>query len=115
MKVNVGLEDLHKVEEVEEKNKKTVKKYKVKKSESVSQRLDLRGKRYEEAQHEVDKYLDDAFLAGYKNIEIIHGKGTGALRQAVHEKLENHPHVSSFRLGRQKEGGSGATIVSLGN
>jgi len=115
MKIKVGLENLTKVKENKDKNKDTVKKYKVKKSENVSQKLDLRGKRYVDAKQKVDKYLDDAFLAGYKSIEIIHGKGTGALRKAVHEKLENHPHVASFRLGKQKEGGSGATIVTLGN
>ena len=115
MKIKVSLDNITKVKENKTKNKKTVKKYKVKKSESVSQKLDIRGKRYVDAQQKVDKYLDDAFLAGYKTIEIVHGKGTGALRKAVHEKLENHPHVASFRLGKQKEGGSGATIVKLGN
>ncbi|MGM0410350.1 MAG: endonuclease MutS2 [Bacillota bacterium] len=115
MKINVGLENLNKVKEKQNKSKDVVKKYKVKKSENASQSLDLRGKRYVDAQNEVDKYLDDAFLAGYKKVEIIHGKGTGALREAVHEKLENHPHVASFRLGKQKEGGSGVTIVTLGN
>lgn len=115
MKVTVGLEDLVKVDKSEDNKDKVVKKYRVKKSKSASQKLDLRGKRYEEAQNEVDKYLDDAFLAGFKKVEIIHGKGTGALRKAVHGMLEDHPHVSSFRLGRQKEGGSGATIVTLGN
>ena len=115
MKIKVGLDNLTKVEEKPNKNKDTVKKYRVKKSENVSQKLDLRGKRYVDAQQKVDKYLDDAFLAGYKTVEIVHGKGTGALRKAVHEKLENHPHVASFRLGKQKEGGSGATIVKLGN
>ncbi len=115
MKVKVGLENLSKVKESKKKNKEVVKKYKVKKAENVSQSLDIRGKRYVEAKEEVDKYIDDAFLAGFKKIEIIHGKGTGALRQAVHEKLEDHPQVASFRLGKRKEGGSGATIVTLGN
>lgn len=79
----------------------------------VSTELDLRGKRYEEAQVEVDRYLDDAFLAGYSKVSIIHGKGTGALRKGVQELLNMHPHVKSIRLGREGEGGIGVTIVQL--
>jgi len=80
---------------------------------AVKTELDLRGKRYEDAKIEVERYLDDAILAGYSQVTIIHGKGTGALRKGVHEWLKTHPHVKSFRLGREGEGGLGVTVVDL--
>ncbi len=111
--VRVGLEELLKAEMPEMHKEKLVSRYQVSKAERVSTHLDLRGERYEVAQSKLDKYLDDVFLAGLKQVEIIHGKGTGALREAVQDVIENHIHVSSYRLGRQEEGGSGVTIVSL--
>ncbi|WP_169837845.1 endonuclease MutS2 [Salipaludibacillus agaradhaerens] len=79
----------------------------------VKTELDLRGERYENAMLEVEKYLDDAVLAGYHQVSIIHGKGTGALRKGVQELLKNHRNVQETRLGTQGEGGSGVTVVSL--
>ena len=75
--------------------------------------LDLRGQRVEEALPRVDKYLDDAFLAGMPLVRIVHGKGTGALRQAVREQLRAHPLVKSHRSGERGEGGSGVTVAYL--
>jgi DNA mismatch repair protein MutS2 len=75
--------------------------------------LDLRGQRVEEALPRVDKYLDDAFLAGMPLVRLVHGKGTGALRQAVREQLRAHPLVKSHRSGERGEGGSGVTIANL--
>jgi DNA mismatch repair protein MutS2 len=75
--------------------------------------LDLRGRRVEEALPRVDKYLDDAFLAGMPLVRIVHGKGTGVLRQAVREQLRAHPLVKSHRSGERGEGGSGATVAYL--
>jgi len=75
--------------------------------------LDVRGRTAEEALLELDRYLDQAFLAGIPRVTIIHGKGTGALRRAVHRFLSDHPHVRAFRLGEAGEGGSGATVVEL--
>lgn len=75
--------------------------------------LDLRGQTIDEAVLEVDKYLDDAVLAGLKQVSIIHGKGTGALRAGIHQFLRRHRSVNGFRLGGQGEGGSGATVVEL--
>ncbi len=75
--------------------------------------LDLRGMTVDEALAELDRYLDDATLAGLPRVTVIHGKGTGALRRAVQEHLAHHPEASSFRLGGEGEGGSGATIVDL--
>ncbi len=80
---------------------------------SVPMSLHLRGKRAEEALAELDKYLDDATLAGLPRVVVVHGKGTGTLRRAVHEYLAHHPGVAAFRLAPDAEGGSGATIVDL--
>ncbi|MGE6628948.1 endonuclease MutS2 [Bacillus sp. NPDC077027] len=79
----------------------------------VSLELDLRGERYENALSRVEKYLDDAVLAGYPRVSIIHGKGTGALRKGVQELLKHHRSVKNARFGEQGEGGSGVTIVEL--
>ncbi|WP_243291208.1 endonuclease MutS2 [Bacillus sp. FJAT-47783] len=79
----------------------------------VSLELDLRGERYENALLRVEKYLDDAMLAGYPKVNIIHGKGTGALRQGVREYLKNHRSVKSMRFGDVSEGGNGVTVVEL--
>ncbi len=75
--------------------------------------LDLRGLRVEEVLPQLDKYLDDAFLAGMPFVRIVHGKGTGALRQAVRQQLSAHPLVKSHRSGEQGEGGSGVTVAYL--
>jgi len=75
--------------------------------------ISIRGQRVEEAIPTVDKYLDDAFLAGVERVTVVHGKGTGALRKAVHDFLTGHPHVRSFRLGERNEGDAGATVVEL--
>ncbi|CCO07257.1 endonuclease MutS2 [Desulforamulus hydrothermalis] len=80
---------------------------------TVSTSLDLRGMTGDEAWPEIEKYLDDAFLAGLNSVILIHGKGTGALRAAVHRELKSHPRVKSFRLGEAGEGGAGATVVYL--
>jgi len=61
----------------------------------------------------LEKYLDDAYLAGLPWVRIIHGKGTGALRRAVREALAHHPLVAEMRPGEQGEGGDGVTVVRL--
>ena len=83
------------------------------KSMHVSATLSLRGLLVEEALEELSKYLDDAFLANIGKVEIIHGKGTGTLRNAVQKYLKGHPHVKNYRLGEFGEGDSGITIVQL--
>jgi DNA mismatch repair protein MutS2 len=79
----------------------------------VNLELDLRGERYEEALLRVEKYVDDALLAGYPRVSIIHGKGTGALRQGVQEYLRNHRSVKKIRFGDAGEGGTGVTVVEF--
>ncbi|WEG73746.1 endonuclease MutS2 [Vagococcus intermedius] len=79
----------------------------------VTNQLDLRGKRYEDALAEVDRYLDAAILAGHSQVTIVHGKGTGVLRKAIANYLKNHRNVQSYELAPANQGGSGATIVQF--
>ncbi len=73
----------------------------------------LRHLTVDEALLKLDKYLNDAFMAGLYQVRVIHGKGTGTLRQMVREQLAKHPLVESYRLGGYGEGGAGVTIVEL--
>ena len=75
--------------------------------------LDLRGQMSEDALDRLDRYLEQAFLSGMPFVRIIHGKGTGKLRQVVREMLRGHPHVASFEEGGEKEGGAGVTVAKL--
>jgi DNA mismatch repair protein MutS2 len=79
----------------------------------VSLELDLRGKRAEEVEPLLDGYLNEASLSGLGRVRIIHGIGTGTVRQIVRESLASHPLVMSFHPGEQGEGGDGVTIVSM--
>ncbi len=83
----------------------------IKPRKTVSARLDLRGMRYEEAESLIDDYISDAHYAGLKSVSIIHGFGTGVIRELVQKKLRNNRLVTSYRYGGQNEGGQGATIV----
>lgn len=77
----------------------------------VTSQLDLRGKRYEEALVELDRYLDAAILAGYPQVTIVHGRGTGAVRDGVTKALRKHRSVDVFEFAPINQGGNGATIV----
>ncbi|ACA41534.1 endonuclease MutS2 [Lysinibacillus sp. fkY74-1] len=79
----------------------------------VKLELDLRGERYEDAILRTEKYIDDALLANYGRVSIIHGVGTGALRQGIQSYLKNNKRVKSFRFGEAGEGGLGVTVVEL--
>jgi len=81
--------------------------------ETPDLQLDLRGWRVDDSLAAVDKYLNDAYLAGMPFVRILHGKGTGALRQAVREQLAHHPLVRSFEPAPANEGGEGITIVNI--
>ncbi|MEI3163526.1 MAG: endonuclease MutS2 [Lachnospirales bacterium] len=83
------------------------------KRSNVSAEVDLRGMMALEALDKLDKYLDDVYLAGLSPVTIIHGKGTGALRKAVHEYLRTNPRVKSYRLGQYGEGEAGVTVVEM--
>ena len=75
--------------------------------------LDLRGMMSEDALDKLETYLDKATMAGMPFVRIIHGKGTGKLRQEVRAVLKNHPHVTSFEEGGEKEGGEGVTVAKM--
>lgn len=79
----------------------------------VKLELDLRGERYEDAIVRTEKYIDDALLSNYGRVSIIHGVGTGALRQGIQSYLKKHKRVKSFRFGEVGEGGLGVTVVEL--
>ncbi|MFD1362200.1 endonuclease MutS2 [Lentibacillus salinarum] len=79
----------------------------------VKTELDLRGERYEDAIGRLEKYIDDALLAGYPKVFIIHGKGTGALRKGVKAFAKKHPRIAADRPGSAGEGGSGVTVLEL--
>ena len=118
IKLDVHITNLRKAEE-KSKSKELADKY-VRSSRSfdsktknVSTELDLRGQMPEEAIMNVEKFLDDCYLASVSPVTIIHGKGTGALRKAVHECLRRYKNVKSYRLGKFGEGESGVTIVEL--
>jgi DNA mismatch repair protein MutS2 len=75
--------------------------------------IDLRGLLGDEALPKLERFLDDAMVAGLHRVDIIHGKGTGALRKKVGDFLKTYPHVKSYRLGEWNEGGTGVTVVEL--
>lgn len=82
-------------------------------TKSIPIKLDLRGKYPEEALPELEQFLDDALIAGRKNLEVVHGKGTGALRSAVHDYLRDNPMIASFKCASEDIGGEGMTEVEL--
>lgn len=88
-------------------------KIRMSKSATISPEINLLGKTVDEAVAELDKYLDDAYLAHLKSVRVVHGKGTGALRKGVHNYLRRQKHVDSFRLGEFGEGDAGVTIVEF--
>ncbi len=117
LKSRVPLKDLELLDEEVIKTpvlKKTgAGKIKMSKSASVSTSINLIGKTVDEAIPEMEKYLDDAYLAHLSQVTIIHGRGTGALRNAVHQRLRKMKNVKSFRLGTFGEGETGVTIVEF--
>ncbi len=82
-------------------------------AEELRTSVDIRGKYADEAMVDVEGAISSALGSGLSRLEIIHGKGTGALRRATHDHLKSHPHVTSFRIGTINEGGAGVTIVEF--
>ena len=82
-------------------------------AESPGIELDLRGQRADDALDALDSYMERAYLAGLPWVRIIHGKGTGKLRDVVRQALSQHPHVKSFEGGKRGEGGDGVTVAKL--
>lgn len=83
------------------------------KAKSISSEINVIGKNVEDAIFIIDKYLDDAFLANLQVVRIVHGKGTGKLREGIHSFLRKNSHVENFRIGTYGEGEMGVTIVEL--
>jgi len=116
MRVTVPVKNLRKPRadvEPEVDVQRTESKIALEKMRNFSPELHLRGLRVESGLIAVEKYLDDAMTIGATRVRIIHGKGTGQMRSAVHEYLRAHPAVASFRLADPEEGGSGVTIVEM--
>jgi len=113
MKVSVRRDEVKPLDEKPEKAVARTGGVKRDLAKSVSLELDVRGQSVEDARVQVDLYLDDASINGLSEVSIIHGKGTGALRQGIRQFLKTHPHVKSYRTGTFGEGESGVTIVSL--
>ena len=79
----------------------------------VADEIKLRQLTVDEALFRLDQYLHDAFMAGLIQVRVVHGKGTGTLRQAIQQVLAEHPLVKSYRIGQYGEGGTGVTVVQL--
>lgn len=113
LKMKINQNDLQKAQPEVVKETKQPVSLKRTRSDGVSPTLDLRGHRYEQAMAEVDRFIDSALLAGYPSVTIIHGKGTGALRQGVTEYLQSNRRVKSFGFSPANAGGDGSTVVKL--
>ena len=116
LRTQANIKDIAPAEAVQEPEKKVrteVGKIKMSKSMSVSPECNLIGKRVDEALPILEKYLDDAYLAHLPQVTIIHGRGTGALRDAVHQYLKRLRYVKSYRVGGFGEGDHGVTIVEF--
>lgn len=114
MKMTLPYKSLNRIEK-KEKNTvtKTTRKIFKAKSGNIKREVDLRGMTLEEAIMEVEKYLDDACMAGHDEVTIIHGIGTGVLKKGITDWLKKNPHVKSMRQGQYGEGGAGVTVVQI--
>ncbi|MBP5282539.1 MAG: endonuclease MutS2 [Lachnospiraceae bacterium] len=120
MRMQTNIADLVMIKEEDLSDPKSLKtsttgigKIKMSKTMSVSPEINLLGKTVDEALSELDKYLDDAYLAHLPSVRIVHGKGTGALRNAVHSHLKKMKNIKEFRLGEFGEGDAGVTIATF--
>lgn len=115
MKLTVNVSEVRRKKETpaKELGKRGASKIVIDKAKDAKTEINLLGKTVDEAFPEIEKFLDDAYLAGIPQVQIVHGKGTGVLRKAVQELLTKHRHVKEHRLGQYGEGGTGVTIVKL--
>ena len=109
-RVRIALKDLHK--EKKEHKFAQIASSSISTVEATNE-IDLRGFFGDEAITQVQTFLDNAYAAGLHRVDIIHGKGTGALRKRIGEFLQGYPHIKSYRLGEWNEGGTGVTVVEL--
>ncbi len=114
MTFDVAREDIELLQEpISAEARRLAQTMQLRKASTFKSEIHLRGATVEEALAILDKYLDDAQLAGATNVRIVHGKGTGALRQGIHKYLRTHPAVQSFHQAPWEEGGEGVTLVEL--
>lgn len=116
LKMKVALDDLELIKSavsIPNQQPKQAASLKRSRDENVRMELDLRGENLEEAIIEVDRFLDESYLAGLGQVYIIHGKGTGVLRTGIQQYLRKHSLVKNFRLGNYGEGGAGVTVAEL--
>ncbi len=113
MKMNMPKDSLTRIDVQEDTTKNNTRRILKNKATNVKSEIDIRGKNFEDAKDIVDKYLDDAYLSGLKSVRIIHGKGTGVLRQKLREHFRNVKLIKSYKDAEYNEGGDGVTVVTL--
>lgn len=113
MKMNMPKDSLTRIDVQEDTTKHNTRSILKNKAKNVKSEIDIRGKNFEDAKDIVDKYLDDAYLSGLKSVRIIHGKGTGVLRQKLREHFRNVKIIKSYKDAEYNEGGDGVTVVTL--
>lgn len=113
LNVDIANLDLDNTKSEEKKLKTSISSTSNLKQKNISNEINVIGLNVDEAIYVVDKYLDDCYLTSLNNVRIVHGKGTGKLRQGIHTFLKKHPHVKSFRLGTFGEGEMGVTVVEF--
>ena len=121
MKMNINISDLEKIKSNGDTtlSKKSYTQngqnssYNISKSKTIKPEINVIGLNVEEALFIVVKFLDDCSLSKLQTVRIVHGKGTGRLKNGIHNFLNNHPHVKSYRLGTFGEGEMGVTVVEL--
>lgn len=115
VKMNINIKFLQKVKNSNKKSSSTTSYNSISKSRTVKTELNVIGFNVDEAIFVVDKFLDDCYLAKLQTVRIVHGKGTGKLREGIQKFLKTNPHVKSFRVGSYGEGEMGVTVVELKN
>lgn len=113
MSVKLAKKELTKVKTITNQQPKEINFSFRKSKATISMTLDLRGKRYEDAKEALDKYIDDLVVVGLKQATIIHGYGTGVIRELVQNFLKNNKNIASYRYGGENEGGFGVTVITL--
>lgn len=113
MKMNINIKYLEKAKDSNKKATSTVSYNSVSKTRTAKSEINVIGLNVDEAIFVIDKFLDDSYLAKLKTVRIVHGKGTGKLREGIHKFLKTNSHVKSFRIGTFGEGEMGVTVVEL--
>ncbi len=113
IKTNINIKYLEKIKNSNKKTNSTATYSSISKTRTAKSEINVIGLNIDEAIFVIDKFLDDCYLAKLQTIRIVHGKGTGKLREGIHKFLKTNPHVKSFRIGSFGEGEMGVTIVEL--